>query len=337
MKRFAMAAMLTAFGWAGLAHAAPLDPATVSSDAKWLIHVDFDAAHESGIIKHLHDTVMKDDHVKEAVKKFEDATGMDPHKDLHGITLYGTNFKMHSGVLIVYANADHEKAKALVKEHHDDMKETKVEGAETWTWTEHHGKHEQTVYVAFPKKGTAVVAGNEDDLKGALATLGGKDGLSSGSRLLGDTPKGTIYQVAVIGLDKAELPVKLPLLQKISRLRVVAGDNDGEAFKHGRVSTTDAETAEDLSKMAEGLRAVIDLHLGDKMADIKKMIDAAKISAADSTLKVDWTGSDEQVNKALDQIISEIKEHHKKFEDLHQRGQKKDDHPDHKGPEKDNY
>ncbi len=323
MKRMlAAAVMATACGFGGVGQAAPLDPATVSADAKWLIHVDFDAAHESKVVNRIHDEALQHEGAKKMLAKIQDAVGMDPHKDIHGVTLYGTNFKMHSGVLIVYAHADHEKVIALLKKH-SDYKVSKEGDVEVHSWTEHHGEHQQKMQVAFPKSDVAVAASSEDDLKAALATLGGKGGLGSSSPLLGDAPKGTIFRMAVVGINKIEMPIKMPIIEKIEQVSVVIGEHDGQSFDHTKVKTTGEDTAKEMKSVAEGFRGMADLHLGDRAPEIKKLIDAAKIEASGATLTIDWTGSADDVIKAGESAAKEMKEHHKAFEELHQRAQKR--------------
>src|ERR1700758_2447871 len=96
----AAVALITGFGTPG--QAAPLDPNTVAADAKWVLHIDFDALRESRVAQHAREELMKHDLAATVMGMIKEATGMDLDKDLHGATAYGTGFKPHAAVLIVY-------------------------------------------------------------------------------------------------------------------------------------------------------------------------------------------------------------------------------------------
>ncbi len=274
MKRMLAASLVMIVGFCGVSRAAPLDPSTIAADAKWFVSVDLDAAHQSKVVEHVHEQILKHERAKEMLAKIEAATGMDPHKDLHGVTVYGTKFEPHSGVLIVYAHADHDKIMDLMKKHHE-IKTTKEGQTEVYSWTEHHGKHEHEVFVAFPKAGTGVAAGSAAELKAALEVLDGKNGLSNGAALLGDAPKGTIVRMGVASLADVKVPQQMEVVKKISQIHVVMGEDDGKDFDHVRVTTSDDETAKQFKSIVEGFKAMASLHVGDK-PEVKKMIDAAQ-------------------------------------------------------------
>ncbi|HEX4000739.1 MAG TPA: hypothetical protein VHX65_19480 [Pirellulales bacterium] len=142
MKRM-LAIMAGALIWTSAAvsaQAAPIEPADIATGAKWFVHIDFDAARDSKVGQRIHEEALKNDHVKKELAKMQDELGMDPQKDLHGATLYGTSFTPHKGVLIVYATADKAKFMAHLKAKPDFMALKTEDGKETlYTWTEHMG------------------------------------------------------------------------------------------------------------------------------------------------------------------------------------------------------
>lgn len=305
MKRLLAIVALVWIGCgSGICWAAPLDPSTVAADAKWLVHVDFDALRESKIFLHARDEIMKHDMAKTVLAMIKEATGADPEQDVHGATVYGNGFKPHAGVLIVYAHADREKLVNLMRTR-PDFKTSKEGELELYSWTESHGDRHHDVVVAFPKKGTGVFAGSVDQVKAAVDVLGGKNGLRSRSPLVGDSPKGTILKLSVMGVNEAELPVKVDLLKKISRVSIVAGENEGTDFDHVRVIATDAETTKEFKSIVEGFKAVAELHMSNE-PDLKAVIEATKIEADGNTLAIDWSGSSESVIKLMDRAHEEM-------------------------------
>src|SRR5438105_6097161 len=85
MKRLlAIIALVWIGSGTGICRAAPLDPSTVAADAKWLVHVDFDALRESNVFQHARDEIMKHDMAKTVLAMIKEATGADLEKDIHG-------------------------------------------------------------------------------------------------------------------------------------------------------------------------------------------------------------------------------------------------------------
>ncbi len=307
MKRILAVALVSLIGLCGSLRAAPLDPSTISADAKWFVHVDVDAVHQSKVVQHIHEEVMKHDQAKKMLDKVKEMTGMDPEKDLHGVTVYGTKFEPHSGVLIVYAHADHKKIVALI-ERHDDVSTKKDGDVEMYRWTERHGGHGHEVFVAFPKEGVAVAAGSEDELKSALAVLGGKNGLSNGAALLGDDPKGSSVRIGISSLADVKVPKQAEVVKKITAIHIAMGENDGQDFDHIHVGTADEETAKQFKAIVEGFKAMAGMHVSDK-PDLKKMIDGLKVNSSDKTLAIDWSGSSADIIKLCDTMHEKMEAH----------------------------
>jgi hypothetical protein len=305
MKRLlACAAVALIWGAGGVCRAGSLDPGTVAADAKWFVHLDFDALHESKVAQHAREELLKRPRVKEILAKVQEATGMDLEKDLHGLTAYGNGFKPRSGVVIAYAHFDRDKVVALMKTR-PDFKSTSDDDLELYSWTEGNGERKHDVVVAFPKKDrVAVIAGSAEQVKRATAVLRG-GGLTSSSPVVGDAPQGTILRVAVAGLGDAELPVKIDMLKKIDRISLAFGENDGTNFNHIRVNTTDDDTAKQLKSIAEGIKSMIDLRL-DNEPELKRTIDATKIEQTDRTVSIDWSGSSAGVIRMMDRISDEV-------------------------------
>jgi hypothetical protein len=307
MKRMLAVALVSLVGFCGSLRAAPLDPSTISADAKWFVHVDIDAVRQSKVVQHIKEEALKHDQVKKMLDKVTEMTGMDPQKDLHGVTVYGTKFEPHSGVLIVYAHADHKKIMDLIERHKD--LETKKDGdTEMYRWTEHHGDHEHEVFVAFPKEGVAVAAGSEDELKSALAVLGGKNGLSNGSALLGEVPKGATALIGISSLADVKVPKQAEVVKKITAIHIATGELDGQDFDHIRVSTADEETAKQFKALVEGFKAMAGMHVSDK-PDLKKLVDGLKVDSSDKTLSIDWSGSSADIIKMCDKMHEMMEAH----------------------------
>ena len=195
------------------AQAAPLEPATIAANAKWFVHIDFDALRESKIGAYIHEKATRDEHVQKMEAKLKEKIGLDLHKDLHSATLYGTTFAPHTGVLIVYAHADGKKFMADLKSKPDFIALKTADGKhDIYSYTEIGGHppmsakkpepgpghreskpesphqrmmhewmmppHHQTVWAAFPKKDMGVFSDTAAHLIAALNVIEGEGGLS---------------------------------------------------------------------------------------------------------------------------------------------------------------
>jgi CBS domain-containing protein len=310
MKRLlAMAAVAVIWSASTVCRAGSLDPAVVAGDAKWLVHVDFDALHASKVAQHARDELMKRPRIKETLDKVQEATGMNLEKDLHGLTAYGDGFKPHSGVVIALAHFNRDKLVALMKTR-PDFKSTSDNGLELYSWTEGSGDRKHDVIVAFPKDGMAVIAGSAEQVKRATGVLR-SGGLASSLLVKGQDPPGTIFRVEVAGVGDADLPIKIDMLKKIDHVSLLAGENDGTNFDHVRITTTDEETAKQLKSIADGIKSMVDLRL-DKEPDLKKTVDATKVEQSGKTVSIDWSGSSDSViqmiDRARDEVIKRVRE-----------------------------
>jgi hypothetical protein len=308
MKRIiallAMASLAVASIWASAiasAQAAPLAAADVAAGAKWLLHIDFDAARESKLGEHFRAKALEDDHAQKVLAKLHDDLGLDPQKVLHGATAYGTDFAPHSGVVIFYATADKEKLLSYLKAKPGFETSKTADGDhDVYSWNENMGKGDKrTFWASFPKTGVGVLSESAESLKAALDVIGGKGGLASDSPLLADAPKGTFLRGGIVGLTAAKLPNQMQLVRQIDEVNLSAGENDGEDFIHVKVQTTADEAPKQIKSILDGFRNMIGLQAG-KQREAQKMLDGLKIDAKDKLLTIDWEASSDDVIKLAD-------------------------------------
>ena len=81
--------------------------AHVADNAQWVVHVDVDALHASTLAEKARKKVLEM-HVdaQSHMDRLREKIGMDPGKDLHGLTAYGKEHGKPAGVLIVQAKFD---------------------------------------------------------------------------------------------------------------------------------------------------------------------------------------------------------------------------------------
>ena len=320
--RFLTIAATIVLGFATVVQAEPLNPKQVSADAKWLAHVDVDAMRASSVAQKAHQQCLKQcEDTEQHLAKFRKEWGMDPTKDLHGITFYGKQLKEHTGVVIVQANVDQDHLLAKVKDAPGHRAVTY--GSHTLhAWTHRKGKkHEHTVVGCFHEPRVIVFGRTIVEVSAALDVLDGKASSLAGSNLIAEIPDGTILLAGATGLDGAELPCKSPLVKQCEMLRMVLGEHGGESFVMAKLITKSDEVADQIKAIIEGVRAMASLQHGSD-ADAMKIVKALKVAVADKAVAVELRVSADEVwthlRKVRDRMADkDWKKHWRKHHESH--------------------
>lgn len=288
--------------------AAPLKSKDVAADAKWVMHVDFDAMRESKLGGVVREKCLASEDVQRKIKKFQEDTGVDPTKDMHSATLYDTKFVEHSGVAIFRAgHIDSKKLLAKLKDKHPDHKAEKHGDVTVYTWTEGKGhKHEHQVSGAIYGRDAVLFSRDAKQLTAALDVLSGKaDSLSDESPLAEVPRKGTFVLVRGVGMNKEKTPFHLAVIRRSKQLALAFGQNGSEVFSQGLLVAPNADSADKVRDVMEGFRALTQLRFGDH--DKRgEMLRSVKVAVAGSTVVLEWQGSGDDVAKLM-------AEHHEKM------------------------
>lgn len=311
MKRFlamtgaVVFGVIACIGTSRSAHAAPLAESDVAADAKWVVHLDVDAFHETKIGGQAHDRAEKNERLQKFFGRVRDEIGVDLEKDLHGATVYGTDFTPNSAVLIVYCHGDKDKILDHIRSKPDFSESKTDDGQEIYSWSEKFGGRGQphTVWVAF-KKGMGIHAASEETLKAALAVIGGKGGLSSSSPLVADVPKGAFFFANAIGITEANLPVKAPMAKQIDEIHLAIGENDTDDFVNIEVDATNADTAKQLKNMADTFTGMAALQATEH-PEVQQLMSGLKVEAKDKALTAEFKIAPDDLIKILDKLHEE--------------------------------
>ncbi len=130
---------------AAVAQAGPVNFKSVPADAKWLAHVDVDAARSSTVVRAFFAAVLKEcpqaqEHFRDVGKKL----GLEHATDLHGVTVYATKIGPPN-VAIINANFNKQALKERIEKIH--YRRFEYGNHEIYTWFAHaqgrreHGGH----------------------------------------------------------------------------------------------------------------------------------------------------------------------------------------------------
>ena len=309
------------------ADAAPLDLKHVAADAKWLAHVDIDAMRESIVVqKAMEKHKSKHAGRKEMVKKW---LGMDPDKDLHGMTFYGKEIGKHKGVMILHARMNRDRIMAMARTFtKPKITEHGKHKLHSWSHKSRHSDKTHNLAAVFYGEDAVVLASSVDELKHAVDVLEGKSpSVKPDAPLGGNIPAGTTMLMRVEGVSDADLPDKCKLAKQTKSFRFVTGEHDGESFYRSRSVMTNEDVVGDLKEIVEGLRALGNLHVGNNEAG-KRLVDGLRIKAEGTKLTVLWSAPAEDVWAIIDAHRKIFEEKMKKHRSRYGWGRHHDGHHD---------
>ena len=294
-----MLAITLALGFRSLVYAEPLDRREISADAKWMAHIDLDAARAAKLVQEVYNEAISHDAAKRRLDALQRAVGMDLARDLHSISVYGTRFVPQAGVVIIRAKFDQARLLGLLKRAPD--RKTSSHGKhELHTWADGKNK-KQRITGCFYGPALAVAGQDTEEVKAALDVLDGQSpSLADGESLLGEAPAdGVIFEARVIELAGAELLFKSPIVRQAEFFSIAIGESNGEVFGQARMVAKTADVAERVRAAAEGFRALAELQYGGN-EDVVGMLEALKVSVADRTVTVTWRTSADDLLRLIE-------------------------------------
>ena len=241
----------------------PLDKEQVSARAKWVLHADMEAflaSKTGGFIL----AEFKKSGLDKWMVVVKNAVGIDPSKDLKGVTVYGVGFEKDNGIALIRATMEQDKLLALLKTN-EAYRESKYGDHVIHQWTDKAkgDKPGEMKFGCFHRADLAAVAPSLAMLKLALDVLDKKaDSLDkvSESKLLPAPANGIFLAAAIVDLPQAaKQDPKAAVLALISSARFQVGESEDKVFVRLAVTAKTPRIATDLRKMAEGFLAFLDI------------------------------------------------------------------------------
>jgi hypothetical protein len=291
-----LATLLTATS----ACAADVDP-YVPDDARLVAHVNLRQLLDAPLMqKHalaeLHAALQEHAHIAGALQ----AAGLDPFRDLEGITLAGLPGKQaFDGLAIVRGRFDTTRVRAaaerFARERPDELTIHPQDGLTVYKVVS-HGATERTVFavlldsrvlVLSPNRETVIAAARRDGKRTPALT---KD---LGALVAKMDDRQTAWLAAVITEDvRAELARSLLGREKAGHVKSVTGTFEvtEDILAEFHIHTTSPHTASDLRKMLEGVKALTAFALANnqKLAGqgplLSEVVRSVKISANGGTV-----------------------------------------------------
>lgn len=288
-------------------NAAPLDLAAVPADAKWLMHLDMDAARNSVVVQRGGERMMKKNpQAGVMVDVVSQMVGMDPRKDLRDLTAYGVDTDKRNGVMIVRAKANREFLTRMV-EKAADHKTMKHGDYTLHAWTHKRDGHSGPMVGAFYKDDVMVFARTEAAVKSALDVLDGRQAAVTGNAgLAGRVRPGSIVVARATAVDPG---TRCPVLKQGQGFRVALGEHEGKSFHRARMDMTTPAAADDVENVIKGFTSLAGLQWGgeaDVMKEVAKLVGTTKAVVDGATCTISWDADAEEVWKVVERAYDSL-------------------------------
>ena len=281
--------------------AATVSKADISSDAKFVAHLDLDAFRASKIGTTLLKKIRKEEG-REKLDALVEIIGFDPLTALKGATMSG-NGEEDNGILVVRHKANNTKLLAFMKldEHY-----RKTE----------HGKHEihgagdrgdgKRGYVSFVNDTTAVLAPSRELAGDGIDLVNGKGAAKQIPPSLESAGKKATnaFITAYADIESQEIDDE-NFSQMVRQGALVMGESDGKLILSVAVDTYDADTAQQLEAMVNGLIGFAKLGQ-DENPEVKAILKGLKVAREKVTVSIHFAIDVDKFFELIDPALKDL-------------------------------
>jgi hypothetical protein len=284
-------------------NAAPLDPARLPDNAKWVIHFDAAALHTSGILKDVQDRFPPIQAVRSELRKIKKQIGIDPTRDILGVTVYDNQFVKDSGVVLIdVKDLDSNRLIDQLKQHRPNHKTSEYGGHTIYSWMMEPGRKSEHIMSGATYKNTVILSRSKDLVTGAIDRLAGQgQTVAADSPLAQKVSKGTIVLGRAVGMDQAKTPFNSHVVREARSLSVAAGRAGDEFFVEGTMVAASTDIAKQCRAVVEGFRGIAALNAPDDTA--RRIVNALTVSADGDTVTAAWRVSRDDIISAVEKQL----------------------------------
>lgn len=295
------------------ADAGRVNPAHLPADAKWVIHVDYEALGDSAVWQKFRE---KKSQVTQMVQSWmKQRYGIDLPTGLKSLTMFSRDYREYTGTVLIEASYEAQKIEARLGEARQHR---------TTKWQDYtlhtimlskqkspnagpSGDQEMTVVMVDDK--TILLASSEANAKQSLKLLAGEAESLEGkdSPLLADTiSEAWVYGAAIDLNELKQHPVSMPIIVQHEQITWSLGkQSDGMVFEQADLVAQSAEVAEKMKTVLEGIIAYESLW-AEGSQSLTAIIEKVQVEHAGKTTSFQWRGSSEQVVAATEDIFERL-------------------------------
>lgn len=305
--RFMFTTAVAALIGAQIASAGELNRGQVSAEAAWMVHFDVEAAVGSDIGQYVIEHADELDIDMDDLSEIESELGMDPLRDLFGITIYGEGDPDEHCVAVISLSDAVESVIGQAEQETDHYRSMKVDGRTIHVWEEGDGP--VFVHVSPGEsvdRRILVVAGSvENVVEGVDVLEGGAPSLRGADQpLLTATPsRGSFVFAAATALPWLDWDdeAAAAIARRSTDIALDLGERDDSVYLDLSAATQNESDAANVADVVRGLLALGRL-IADSdpdLAELKFMIDAIDVDADGNAIRIEMRQATEDVIEGL--------------------------------------
>jgi hypothetical protein len=296
-----LAALLVSLATSFAAAAEPLRPAWIPAEATWIVHIDIQAGTASTIGGYL--LAHRDHFQARGMEQFRQQLGIDPARDLKGITIYGESCEPEDAVALISATAATDSFLDRLRAQDSSYQQVKGERYTLDRWTEHGTPRFGYVRKSGEDERLILVSQDMAKLEQAIARTDPAAAAQPASALLAEAPaEGSIVFAVATDLSSAAGRAKGMAVQKLRDLRLDMGETPaGAIYAEGLITTASPGDAQNLKQMLEGAMAMgrMAVHRRPELAELAELSHSVAFTTSDSAVKLAFRHDSQ---KALDML-----------------------------------
>ncbi len=276
-----------------LISAAPLDPAKIPADTKWLLHFDVEKARNWTPMQKWQQQMESKEWYQEKAEEMIEIYGWNPVENLQGISMYDNEYSRNNGVLALHVrNINVDTIANRFKRMHPNATSSKYRDRMISTWTVsslYQGEH--LVSGCLVNNRLMLISNDPKKIKASIDVIDGRSPAVENSAPLLES----FNQEALIACRAIDIPQKFQsqtkwpaLLRCQSATMFFSADNTAMNLKYDLEANND-ELASKMKGAMTGMWAMMKMKIG-KDKRIKEMLDAVQITREDNHLIIAWQG-----------------------------------------------
>ncbi len=308
MKRFIIAGLIILTTIA--ATAAPFSADRVAAGAKWVAYADFDTARDTKSGEFVMGE-LTEGKAAERFEAFKAIFNFDPRKDIHSLTVYGTDMRGDDGIMLVDADFDKERLITLAQAN-DTYTKTMFGNVEIHSWIDNHHHHRcgrvnERAFSCFASDGTMILGDSSELVINALNVIeGSQPSLESGSLLDLSEQTGSPFFVAALDVpENGDIPAHAAIIRQSKNVIFSVKEEDDQLRGTLVLNTDDEETALRVDAIVKGMWAMALLHEQD-CPRLTELTQNLQVETKDSQVKVEVACS---VDKMIEMLKAAVQEH----------------------------
>lgn len=271
------------------AFAADFNPNYVSSEAEWVMHVNFASGRET-LMGEFVLSKMNEGHARVKLDKARERYNIDLRSDFDSMTLYGAYTEDESMVSLIQGSFDQQAiVNAMSKA---DGYSSKAAGNVVL----HSIQRKQedcgngAIYTAFTEDGILVSASSEELALEALAVIdGARPNIANNAVLnLANHASGSIMKAAIDVVDSEGIPAKAAMLKRSQNMAFSMREVDNSMVCTTVLTAVDAETALNIDAISRGMLAMMYLKSSEQ-PELVRIANSIKINTEGNEVRIEMT------------------------------------------------